>query len=92
MQINVVHIRERTQSGGRFSCCLFDARAPSGTAADDTQLLARLTAAARAANLRDVHAALAFVSAGQLQYFGSKSCLQNLARRGLPSWTHTLTV
>lgn len=92
MQINVAHIRERAQSGGWLSCCLFDARASSGTTADNTKLLAQLTAAARATNLRVDHAALAFVSSGQLQYFGSKSFIQILARRGLPTWTHTLTV
>lgn len=88
MQINVAHIRERAQSGGLVSCCLFDARASSGTTADNTKLLAQLTAA----NLRVDHAALAVVSSGQLQYFGNKSFIQNLARRGLPTWTHTLTV
>jgi len=92
MQIHVAHIRERAQSGGWLSCCVFDARSTSGTAADNSHLLARLTVAAKAANLRVDHAALAFVTAGRLQFFGSHSFVQVLSKRGLPYWTHSLTI
>ncbi len=92
MQIHVAHIRERAQSGGWLNCCVFDARSTSGNTTDNSHLLAQLTVAARAANLRVDHAVLAFVSAGRLQFFGSSSLVQLLAKRGLPSWTHTLTV
>lgn len=92
MQVHVAHMRERAQSGGWLSCCVFDARSTSGSATDNSHLLARLTVAARSANLRVDHAALAFVKSGRLQFFGSPSLVQLLSRRGLPSWTHTLTV
>lgn len=92
MQVHVAHIRERAQSGGHLSCCIFDARSSSGTSTDNSRLLARLTVAARSANLRVDHAALAFMNGGCLQFFGSPSLVQLLSRRGLPSWTHTLTV
>lgn len=92
MQINMAHVRERSQSGGWLSCAVFDARSTSGTSADNSQLLARLTVAARAANLRVDHAALAFMNSGRLQFFGSHSLVDVLSKRGLPSWTHTLTV
>lgn len=92
MQVNVAHIRERAQSGGWLSCCVFDARSTSGTTADNSHLLAQLTLKARQANLRVDHAALAFMAHGRLQFFGSTSLVQLLSRRGVPSWTHTLTV
>lgn len=92
MQIHVAHIRERARSGGWLSCCVFDARSRSSSSADNSHLLARLTVAAKSANLRVDHAALAFVSGGRLQFFGSPSLVQVLSKRGLPSWTHTLTV
>jgi hypothetical protein len=92
MQIHVAHIRERAQSGGWLSCCVFDARSTFGSSDNNSHLLARLTVAARAANLRVDHAALAFVNAGRLQFFGSPSLVQVLSKRGLPACTHTLTI
>lgn len=92
MQVHVAHIRERAKSGGWLSCCVFDARSTSGSSTDNSHLLARLTVAAKSANLRVDHAALAFVKAGQLQFFGSPSLVQVLSKRGLPSWTHTLSI
>lgn len=92
MQFNVAHIRERAQSGGWLSCCIFDARSSSGTSTDNSHLLARLTVAARAANLRVDHAALAFMNSGRLQFFGSPSLVDLLSKRGVPTWTHTLTI
>lgn len=92
MQVQVAHIRERAQSGGHLSCCIFDACSYSGTSTDNSRLVARLTVAARSANLRVEHAALAFMNGCRLQFLGSPSLVQLLTRRGLPTWTHTLTV
>lgn len=92
MQVHVAHIRERAQAGGWLSCCVFEAHSNSGSNTDNSHLLARLTVAARSADLRVDHAALAFVNGGRLQFFGSPSLVHVLSKRGLPSWTHTLTV
>lgn len=92
MQVNVAHVRERAQSGGWLSCCIFEARSNSGSNTDNSRLLAELTVAARRANLRVDHAALAFMNSGRLQFFGSPSLVNLLSNRGLPSWTHTLSV
>jgi len=92
MQVQVAHVRERAQVSGWLSCCIFDARSTSGTNIDNSHLLARLTVAARAANLRFDHAALAFGDSGRLKFFGSPSLVKVLSQRGVPAWTHTLTV
>ncbi len=71
MQVNFAHIRERAQNGGWINFAVFDARSSSGSRDDNSQLLAQLTAKARGANLRVDQAALAFMSGGRLQFFGS---------------------
>lgn len=92
MRINFAHLRERAQSGGWVNFCVFDARSSSGTSTDNSQLLARLTARARASNLHVDQAALAFTSSGRLQFFGSPPLINFLSKSGLPRWTHHINV
>lgn len=90
MRVNLAHLRERARAGGWINFAVFDARASSGTGADNSRLLAQLTARARAASLRVDQAALAFMNGGRLQFFGSPPLVEYLARNGLPGWTHNI--
>lgn len=92
MKVNFAHLRERAQNGGWISFAVFEARSSSGTQNDNSRLLAELTAKARNANLRIDQAALAFMSGGRLQFFGSSPLVNFLSRSGLPGWTHSLDV
>lgn len=92
MKVNFAHLRERAQNGGWINFAVFDARSSSGTQNDNSRLLAELTAKARNANLRIDQAALAFMSGGRLQFFGSSPLVNFLSRSGLPGWTHSLDV
>jgi hypothetical protein len=92
MKVNLAHLRERARSGGWINFAVFDARSSSGTRDDNAQLLARLTARARGANLRVDQSALAFMSGGRLQFFGSPPLVDYLSRSGLPGWTHSIDV
>lgn len=92
MKVNFAHLRERAQSGGWINFAVFDARANSGTTADNSKLLAQLTVRARAASLRIDQAALAFMRGGRLQFFGSPPLVEYLSRSGLPRWTHHIEV
>ena len=84
--------RERASAGGWINFAVFDARASSGTSTDNSKLLAQLTVRARAASLRVDQAALAFMNAGRLQFFGSPPLVEYLSRNGLPRWTHHIEV
>lgn len=92
MKVNFAHLRERAQNGGWINFAVFEARSSSGTQNDNSRLLAELTAKARNANLRIDQAALAFMSGGRLQFFGSSPLVNFLSRSGLPGWTHSLDV
>ena len=88
MKVNFAHLRERAQSGCWINFAVFDARASSGTTDDNSKLLAQLTVRAGAASLRIDQAALAFMSGGRLQFFGSAPLVEYLSRSGLPRWAH----
>jgi hypothetical protein len=92
MRVNFAHLRERARTGGWINFAIFDARASSGTSADNSKLLAQLTVRARAASLRVDQAALAFMNGGRLQFFGSPPLVEYLSRNGLPAWTHHIEV
>jgi hypothetical protein len=92
MKINLAHLRERAQSGGWINFAVFDARSNSGSASDNSMLLAQLVAQARRNSLNVEQAALAFRSGGRLQFFGSPSLVDYLSKRGVPAWTHQLDV
>lgn len=92
MRVNFAHLRERAQAGGWINFAVFDARSSCGTNAGNSKLLAQLTVRARASSLRVDQAALAFMSAGRLQFFGSPPLVEYLSRNGLPGWTHHIEV
>ncbi len=92
MKVNFAHLKERAQRGGWISFAVFDARSATGTTADNSKLLAQLTVRARASSLRVDQAALAFVTGGRLQYFGSPPLVQLLSKTGLPGWTHSIDI
>lgn len=90
MKVNLAHLRERARSGGWINFAVFDARSSSGTRDDNVRLLAQLTARARSANLQVDQSALAFMSGGRVQFFGSPPLVEYLSKSGLPGWTHTI--
>lgn len=90
MNVNLAHLLERSRSGGWINFAVFDARSSSGTRDDNSLLLAQLTAKAKSANLRVDQSALAFMSGGRVQFFGSPSLVDYLSKSGLPGWTHTI--
>lgn len=92
MKVNLAHLRERATNGGWINFAVFDARSTSGSTTDNANLLSRLTAKAQAASLRVDQAALAFVSNGRIQFFGSRSIVDFLSKRSLPNWTHHIDV
>lgn len=92
MKVNLAHLRERAANGGWIDFAVFEARSASGSNTDNSHLLSQLTAKARAASLRVDQAALAFVSVGRLQFFGSRPLVDFLSKRGLPTWTHSINV
>jgi hypothetical protein len=90
MRVNLAHRRERARSGGWINFAVFEARSSSGTRDDNTRLLAQLTAKAKASSLQVDQAALAFMSCGRIQFFGSPPLVEYLSKSGLPGWTHTV--
>ncbi|WP_435750433.1 hypothetical protein [Thauera sp. AutoDN2] len=90
MKVNLAHLRERARSGGWINFAVFDARSSSGTRDDNVRLLAQLTARARSANLQVDQSALAFMSGGRVQFFGSPPLVEYLSKSGVPGWTHTI--
>lgn len=90
MRVNFAHLRERARTGGWINFAVFDARSASGSTADNSRLLAKLTVKARAASLRVDQAALAFVNGGRLQFYGSQPLVDFLSKNGLPTWTHQI--
>ncbi|SKC99099.1 hypothetical protein SAMN05445504_7609 [Burkholderia sp. CF099] len=92
MRINFAHLRERSSSGGWINFAVFDARATSGSNADNSQLLMQLTSQARASNLQVDQSALAFSSGGRVRFFGSSPLVDFLSKAGVPQWTHHIDV
>lgn len=90
MRINLAHLRHPARSGGWIDFCVFDARANSGTDADNADLLVQLTARAQANNLQVDQAALAFRAGGRLRFFGSPALVEFLSKNPFPRWTHQL--
>jgi len=90
MKVNIAHLRERARNGGWINFAVFEAKSSSGARDDNAQLLAQLTARARRANLQVDQSALAFMSGGRVQFFGSPPLVEYLSKSGLPGWTHTI--
>ena len=91
MKVNFAHLREHARNGGWVNFAVFEARSSSGTRHDNAKLLAQLTAKVRATHKVD-QSALAFMSGGRVQFFGSPPLVDYLSNSGLPGWTHTLDV
>lgn len=89
MKVNLAHLRERARSGGWVNFAVFEARSSSGARDDNTRLLAQLTATA-GRTLQIDQSALAFMSGGRVQFFGSPPLVDYLSKSGLPRWTHTI--
>ena len=92
MKINLAHLREKSTSGGWIDFAVFDAKATTGTNADNATLLAELTAKARASGLKVDQSALAFRQAGRNQFYGDKNLVDYLSRNGITLWTHKIDV
>lgn len=89
MKIKMAHLRERATNGGWIDFAVFDARSTNG---DNGGLLHQLTIAARGQGLKVDQSALAYSLGGRIQFFGSRSLVDYLAKKGLPSWTHSLHI
>lgn len=88
MQIHMAHLREQ---GINFA--VFDADARSGSNSDRAQLLAQLTASARAQGLRIEKSALAYSNSGRTEFYGAPDLVRFLAASGgVVRWTHTIAV
>jgi hypothetical protein len=85
MTIKFAHLRE-----GNISFAVFDADARSGRDADRSELLAELTARARASSLRIDKAALAYRKGRGVEYFGTPDLVKYLATRAVTRWTHRI--
>jgi hypothetical protein len=90
MKIPFAHVRERSTVGGWINFIVLDARSTSGNTGDNASLLAQLTIQAKALRLQVDQSALAFMSRGQLQFYGTKNLVDYLSKRGLPRSTHEL--
>jgi hypothetical protein len=87
VKINFAHVRIQGQS-----VAIFDADARTHTKSARTKLLTNLVSRVRLAGLRVDKAALAFIEAGDLTFFGSPDLVRYLVKNGLPEWTHTIDV
>jgi hypothetical protein len=90
MRINFAHLRERSTVGGWINFAVFAANSMSGTQTGKAAVLADLTLKARRAGYRIDQAALAFEENGRVQFFGNKSLVDYLSRRGMPRWTNRI--
>lgn len=87
MQVKLAHLRVKN-----VDFAVFDADARSTSNSDRADLLQDLTSAARKAGLKVDKSALAFVQADKIQFYGTPDLVKYLANRGVPNWTHTITV
>lgn len=90
MRINYAHLRERSTSGGWIDFAVFEARSNTGTESANSEVLASLTAKARASGHRIDQSALAFQENGRIKFFGDKKLVEYLSKSGIPRWTHTI--
>lgn len=88
-QINLAHLRERSTSGGWINFVVFEAKSTTG---DNDGVLYELTQAARAQGLAVDQSALAFTVGGRVQFYGDRNLVAYLSKRGVPRWTHKISV
>ncbi|MET3054992.1 hypothetical protein ABXV19_24705 [Pseudomonas alkylphenolica] len=89
MKIKMAHLRERATNGGWIDFAVFDAKSTNG---DNDSLLYQLTLAARNSGLKIDQSALAYQVGSRVQFFGSSTLVDYLAKMGVPRWTHTIDV
>lgn len=89
MKINLVHLRERSTTGGWIDFIVFDAKS---TTNNNKQLLIELTSKARMNGLKVDKSALAYETNGRLEFYGTKDLVEYLSNIGLPQWTHTIDI
>ncbi|MNJ40998.1 hypothetical protein D3C77_359050 [compost metagenome] len=87
MKIKMAHLRERAANGGWIDFAVFDAKSTNG---DNDGLLYQLTLAARNSGLKIDQSALAYQVGSRVQFFGSRTLVDYLAKMGVPRWTHTI--
>lgn len=92
MQINFAHLRTPATNGGDINFAVFGAHATYNTAASMASVLANLTMRARGSGLRVDQSALVYTENGRNKFFGDKNLVEYLSHRGIPRWTHTLSV
>lgn len=87
MHIEMAHLQ--TQG---LSFAVFNADSRCNSDGDRGRLLRQLVESARRQGLRVDKAALAFSEFGRTKYYGTPDLVQFLASRGVPRWTHTISV
>lgn len=88
MKVRMAHLRKQ---GINFA--VFDADSRCHTKSGRAKVLADLTVRARASGLKVEKSALAYVSGGRPEFFGTPDLVRFLASLGgVPAWTHTLNV
>lgn len=92
MQINFAHLRTPATNGGDVNFAVFGAHANSNTDSARASVLANLTLKAQGSGLRVDQSALVYTENGRNKFFGDKNLVDYLSRRGIPRWTHTLSV
>jgi hypothetical protein len=92
MKFNFAHIRHPSTSGGSIDFAVFEARSTTGSASDNSQVLANLTSKAREGGRKIDQSALAFNEHGRLKFYGTKTLVDYLAKHGLPQWTHSISL
>ncbi|MGP7732864.1 hypothetical protein [Oceanimonas smirnovii] len=89
MKVNMAHLRERSTTGGWINFAVFDAKSTAGS---NDALLAQLTQAARNTGMAIDQSALAFRVGNRVQFYGSRSLVDYLSKRGVPRWTHSIDI
>lgn len=92
MQIHFAHLRAPASNGGNINFAVFEARANSNTNEARSTVLADLTMRAKRSGLQVDQSALAFSENGRTKFYGSKGLVDYLSLRGVPRWTHRLSV
>jgi hypothetical protein len=86
-QINLSHVHIQG-----VDIAVFDANANTNSDRDRATILQDLTLTARRNGLNIDKSALAFSQSGKIRYYGTPDLVNYLAKSGVLSWTHTITM
>lgn len=92
MKVGLAYIRGRSTTRGFIDFAVFDTDADSKIDSDRSALLVDLTDRARAAGLSIEKSALAYRENGRLTFYGTPDLVEYLSHKGVPQWTHYLSV